>query len=115
MLTLVLIGLLGGLITGISPCILPVLPVVFFAGGETKDSPEPIGTGRGDVVVASPSRKRNRRPYQVVADHIVNRDYYGSGDSILTETMWHQFGVHPTDPGEPHSPLRCSAMLSSCT
>lgn len=31
--TLVLIGLLGGLITGISPCILPVLPVVFLAGG----------------------------------------------------------------------------------
>ncbi|KAK9847910.1 hypothetical protein WJX84_006722 [Apatococcus fuscideae] len=41
----------------------------------------------------------DKRPYQVVADHIVNRDYYGSGDSILTETMWHQFGVHPTDPG----------------
>lgn len=31
--TLVLIGLLGGLITGISPCILPMLPVIFFAGG----------------------------------------------------------------------------------
>ncbi|HWK91699.1 MAG TPA: cytochrome c biogenesis protein CcdA [Luteimicrobium sp.] len=33
MLTLALIGLIGGLITGISPCILPMLPVVFFAGG----------------------------------------------------------------------------------
>lgn len=33
LLTLALIGLVGGLITGISPCILPVLPVVFFAGG----------------------------------------------------------------------------------
>ncbi|MCS0499708.1 cytochrome c biogenesis protein DipZ [Protaetiibacter mangrovi] len=32
-LTLVLIGLLGGLITGISPCILPVLPVIFLSGG----------------------------------------------------------------------------------
>jgi cytochrome c biogenesis protein CcdA/thiol-disulfide isomerase/thioredoxin len=30
--TIALIGLLGGLITGISPCILPVLPVVFFSG-----------------------------------------------------------------------------------
>lgn len=30
---LVLIGLLGGLITGISPCILPVLPVTFLTGG----------------------------------------------------------------------------------
>jgi cytochrome c biogenesis protein CcdA len=32
MYTLVLIGFLGGLITGISPCILPVLPVVLFSG-----------------------------------------------------------------------------------
>lgn len=29
----VIIGLLGGLITGISPCILPVLPVIFLTGG----------------------------------------------------------------------------------
>ncbi|MGP0222344.1 cytochrome c biogenesis protein DipZ [Paenarthrobacter sp. NCHU4564] len=33
MLQLALIGLLGGLITGISPCILPVLPVIFLSGG----------------------------------------------------------------------------------
>jgi cytochrome c biogenesis protein CcdA len=32
MVSLALIGLVGGLITGISPCILPVLPVVFFSG-----------------------------------------------------------------------------------
>lgn len=31
--TLILIGIVGGLITGISPCILPMLPVIFFAGG----------------------------------------------------------------------------------
>jgi len=33
LLTLILIGLVGGLITGISPCVLPVLPVVFLSGG----------------------------------------------------------------------------------
>ena len=32
MVALALIGFLGGLITGISPCILPVLPVIFFSG-----------------------------------------------------------------------------------
>src|SRR5579884_321004 len=32
MQALALIGFLGGLITGVSPCILPVLPVVFFSG-----------------------------------------------------------------------------------
>ncbi|MGV8886304.1 MAG: cytochrome c biogenesis protein DipZ [Microbacteriaceae bacterium] len=33
MLTLALIGFVGGLITGISPCVLPVLPVIFLSGG----------------------------------------------------------------------------------
>ena len=33
MLSLALIGFLGGIITGISPCILPVLPVIFLSGG----------------------------------------------------------------------------------
>ncbi len=33
MLSLALIGFFGGLITGISPCIIPVLPVIFFSGG----------------------------------------------------------------------------------
>jgi hypothetical protein len=28
-----LIGLVGGVITGLSPCILPVLPVIFLSGG----------------------------------------------------------------------------------
>ena len=32
MATIALIGFLGGLVTGVSPCILPVLPVVFFSG-----------------------------------------------------------------------------------
>ncbi|WP_156687729.1 cytochrome c biogenesis protein DipZ [Mycobacterium sp. Marseille-P9652] len=39
--TVALIGFLGGLITGISPCILPVLPVVFFSGavgGQTRSA-----------------------------------------------------------------------------
>src|SRR6202012_1763449 len=32
--TIALIGLLGGLITGISPCVLPVLPVIFLSGAD---------------------------------------------------------------------------------
>lgn len=43
LLTLALIGLVGGLITGISPCILPVLPVVFFAGGVENARPARSG------------------------------------------------------------------------
>jgi cytochrome c biogenesis protein CcdA/thiol-disulfide isomerase/thioredoxin len=33
MVTLVLVGFVGGLITGVSPCVLPVLPVVFLSSG----------------------------------------------------------------------------------
>ena len=48
--TIALIGFLGGLITGISPCILPVLPVVFFSGVN----------GTGESTPAA-------RPYLVIA------------------------------------------------
>jgi cytochrome c biogenesis protein CcdA/thiol-disulfide isomerase/thioredoxin len=51
--TLLLIGLVGGVITGLSPCVLPVLPVVFLGGGTGPDA-EPG---------ARPAR---RRPYLVV-------------------------------------------------
>jgi cytochrome c biogenesis protein CcdA/thiol-disulfide isomerase/thioredoxin len=36
MWVLIAVGLLAGLITGVSPCVLPVLPVVFFAGGTAR-------------------------------------------------------------------------------
>ena len=39
-MTLLFIGLLGGFITGISPCILPVLPVIFLSGGVQSARPE---------------------------------------------------------------------------
>jgi cytochrome c biogenesis protein CcdA/thiol-disulfide isomerase/thioredoxin len=46
---LVLVGLVGGVITGLSPCVLPVLPVVLLGGGAGQDG--------------EPAR---RRPYLVV-------------------------------------------------
>ncbi len=54
MLTLALIGLIGGLVTGISPCILPVLPVIFFTGAQ-----------------AAPTVSR-ARPYLVIAGLVVS-------------------------------------------
>src|ERR1700756_740578 len=52
--TIALIGFLGGLITGISPCILPVLPVVFFSG---------VNTTPANVRISSSAA----RPYLVIA------------------------------------------------
>jgi cytochrome c biogenesis protein CcdA/thiol-disulfide isomerase/thioredoxin len=48
--TLVLIGLVGGIITGLSPCVLPVLPVVLLGGGSAEPDAEPA----------------RRRPYLIV-------------------------------------------------
>ena len=50
-MVLLLVGFVGGLLTGISPCILPVLPVVFF-GGATPG--------------ANDSRSARARPFLVV-------------------------------------------------
>lgn len=43
-IVLILIGFLGGLVTGISPCILPVLPVIFAAGAASglEDEASPV-------------------------------------------------------------------------
>ena len=60
MLTLGLIGLVGGLITGISPCVLPVLPVIFLAGGAQ-------AARTSDDTSASAMHGRQMRPFAVVA------------------------------------------------
>lgn len=56
---LVLIGLLGGFITGISPCIIPVLPVILFSGG--------MQSARGGDASGAGRRRVGRfRPYAVI-------------------------------------------------
>ncbi|MFD6531034.1 cytochrome c biogenesis protein CcdA [Streptomyces sp. NPDC060184] len=55
MLTLILIGLAGGFVTAISPCILPVLPLVFLSGGlpaTGQDAAGPAHRGRPYAVMA---------------------------------------------------------------
>ena len=59
---LIIIGLLGGLITGISPCILPVLPVIFLTGGAQSARFEPQnadtdGAGRAAASRTLPARR----------------------------------------------------------
>jgi cytochrome c biogenesis protein CcdA/thiol-disulfide isomerase/thioredoxin len=68
MFTLVLIGFLGGLITGISPCMLPVLPVIFFSGAQSarSDSEPNTGGGVATAVKTKPSLSETLRPYRVI-------------------------------------------------
>jgi cytochrome c biogenesis protein CcdA/thiol-disulfide isomerase/thioredoxin len=56
-IVLVLIGFLGGLVCGISPCILPVLPVIFAAGaasGLTEEEPVAAGPQSAGLGSAGP-------------------------------------------------------------
>lgn len=104
MLTLVVIGLVGGLITGISPCILPVLPVIFLAGGTAKSRPvpstppdvrvrgqapvtDPEGGGVAVVEHAEPTQRtrapRNLRPYAVIAGLVISFSFFTLAGSVL--------------------------------
>ncbi|MFZ1164432.1 cytochrome c biogenesis protein DipZ [Mycobacterium sp.] len=65
MVSLALIGLVGGLITGISPCILPVLPVIFFSGTSAT-------TGTADGAVAVEAKRSVSRPYRVIAGLVLS-------------------------------------------
>ena len=52
MLTLIAIGLLGGVITGISPCILPVLPVILLSGAQSARAGARAPVAAGPVALA---------------------------------------------------------------
>ncbi len=60
---IVLIGLLGGLITGISPCILPVLPVIFLTAGA-----RPAARGKTPEVIPA----KRSRPYWIIAGLVLS-------------------------------------------
>jgi cytochrome c biogenesis protein CcdA/thiol-disulfide isomerase/thioredoxin len=74
MFTLVLIGFFGGLITGISPCILPVLPVIFFSGAQNTRS-ESVAESEGGTAVAvktTPALSERLRPYRVIGGLVLS-------------------------------------------
>jgi cytochrome c biogenesis protein CcdA/thiol-disulfide isomerase/thioredoxin len=64
--TLVLIGLVGGIITGLSPCVLPVLPVVFLSGGTGASTGASTRAGAGPATEVGAESARRRRPYLIV-------------------------------------------------
>jgi len=50
LLSLIILGILGGLITGISPCILPILPVILVTGGADSTRTASVDNGQTDTV-----------------------------------------------------------------
>lgn len=88
--TLIVIGLLGGLITGISPCILPMLPVIFFAGG-VQGARTPAATGAGGTgvgITATALRtRRSLRPYLVIAGLVLSFSVFTLLGSLLLSVL----------------------------
>jgi cytochrome c biogenesis protein CcdA/thiol-disulfide isomerase/thioredoxin len=80
MITLVVVGFLAGLITSISPCVLPVLPVVLTAGSTGKTATDNAATGTdpgeaatgSDTGTATEVRRRSWRPYGVIAGLVLS-------------------------------------------
>ena len=73
MTTLIVIGFIGGLITGISPCILPVLPVIFFSGTQGGSRPAASETGAvATEVRPKRSMSETLRPYRVIAGLVLS-------------------------------------------
>jgi cytochrome c biogenesis protein CcdA/thiol-disulfide isomerase/thioredoxin len=74
---LILVGFIGGLLTGISPCIIPVLPVIFFAGGtqaarDYQDSRSVFG---------------GRRPYLVILGLVLSFSFFTLAGSFLLSLL----------------------------
>lgn len=68
--TLTAIGFTGGLITGISSCILPALPVIFFSGTQSvREADGGVGT---IATEAPPTRAQTLRPYLVIAGLVLS-------------------------------------------
>jgi cytochrome c biogenesis protein CcdA/thiol-disulfide isomerase/thioredoxin len=73
MLALIGIGIVAGLITGISPCILPVLPVVLVAGATP--------------VALDAEHRRNRRPLAVVTGLVLSFSAFTLAGSVLLSAL----------------------------
>jgi hypothetical protein len=69
MLVLVLVGLVAGVLTSVSPCVLPVLPVVLTASVPSHTGAGPSGAAAHDD---TGRRKRSWRPYGVVAGLVLS-------------------------------------------
>jgi cytochrome c biogenesis protein CcdA/thiol-disulfide isomerase/thioredoxin len=80
--SLALIGIVGGLITGISPCIIPVLPVIFLSGGV-----QGARKVRVPAPGAEPVRVRSSRPYLVVLGLVVSFSIFTLVGSFLLSIL----------------------------
>ncbi len=80
MLTLVVIGLVAGAVTAVSPCVLPVLPMVFFGSGPGHRA----GSGRGSAEATAVNRFR---PALIVAGLVLGFAVVTLAGSVLLSAV----------------------------
>jgi cytochrome c biogenesis protein CcdA/thiol-disulfide isomerase/thioredoxin len=79
----VLIGLVGGIITGLSPCVLPVLPVVFLGGGSAGPDAGPETQPKKGPAAES----ARRRPYLIVLGLTVSFAVFTLFGSLILSSL----------------------------
>jgi cytochrome c biogenesis protein CcdA/thiol-disulfide isomerase/thioredoxin len=90
MITLAFIGLVGGLITGVSPCVLPMLPIIFFAGTAGRTEPQRrAAPADGRLLVDDPAVKQTRgfRPLKIIAGIVVSFSLFTLTGSVILSAL----------------------------
>lgn len=108
MIVLVLIGFLGGLVCGISPCILPVLPVIFAAGAASGLPEEALETPSAEP---GPGPAPQRAPAELVGAGVVARSAAASGMPGLADAPLPD-GAPPDSLAPTEQPLTTAQLLA---
>jgi cytochrome c biogenesis protein CcdA/thiol-disulfide isomerase/thioredoxin len=86
----VFIGFLAGVITSISPCVLPMVPILLADPAVLADEPAAAAAGSGAVAVAvaaPPSTRRSVRPYLIVAGLVLSFSLSALFGSLLLDAL----------------------------
>ncbi len=97
-----LLGLLGGFITGISPCILPVLPALFLGAAGRARLCASSRTGRGRPLPPRPLTKRRRAWIRRSSISLLGVNL--GGEAPKKAAVAAQSGESVTPPGGAHRP-----------
>jgi cytochrome c biogenesis protein CcdA/thiol-disulfide isomerase/thioredoxin len=94
-LTLLLIGVLAGAITAVSPCVLPVLPVIFFGAGSATGPGlgHPVGTAAGSTNDGAPPRVRRGGAGLIVLGLVLSFALLTLAGSVLVAALHLPTGV----------------------
>ena len=92
---LLLIGVLAGAVTAVSPCVLPVLPVIFFGAGSATGPGfgHPVGAAAGSTNDDAPPRERRGGAGLIVLGLVLSFALLTLAGSVLVDALHLPTGV----------------------